>query len=159
MSFRLIGAAMIMFSSVMFGRMKISEERKKRALILGITDFVRGIRDHISHFRRPLAEIYNSLSIPALEPCGFIDQCRKNGIHTAWERISPMIPAESFAVMEEFVRRIGSGYREDELELCAYTIRRLESIGELASAELKKSEKLYRNLPPLAALSAVLLVL
>lgn len=159
MSFKLIGAAMILLASVMFGRMKITEERRKNTLIVGMTEFVRGIRDNISHFRRPLGEIFESLSIPALETCGFIDLCRKNGIHTAWESISPLLPKDTAAVLEEFVRRIGSGYREDELELCAYTLQRLESIGEAESAELEKREKLYRNLPPLAALSAVLLVL
>jgi len=159
MSFKLIGAAMVMLSSVMFGRMKIAEERGKNAMLTGMTELVRGIRDHISHFRRPLGEIYDSLSIPALESCGFMEILRKDSIEHAWESISPMMPKESAAVMEEFVRRLGSGYREDELELCAYTIRRLESMGEAMSAELKKREKLYRNLPPLAALSVVLLVM
>ena len=159
MTAKLIGGGLIMLASLLYGRMKIAEERKKSALAEGTVEFVRAVRDNISHYKKPLSEIFDSVRIDALERCGFLPACRSDGIRAAWETGTLKLPGKMSEIMCAFAERIGSGYREDELELCGYTLTQLEKHAEGVRTERENREKLYRNIPPLAALSAVLLVL
>ena len=158
MTVKIIGGALLILASVFYGRLKIHEERKKSSLAEASVEFVRAVRDSIAHYAKPLGEIYESVRIEALEECGFLPLCRTDGIRAAWRSGKLCIPGKMSGVMGEFSEKIGGGYREDELALCAHTLERMEKLTEQVREEREKSEKLYRNIPPIAALSLVLLV-
>jgi len=148
-----------MLAALLYGRMKIGEERKKTVLAQASVEFVRTVRDNIAHYAKPLSEIFSSMSITPLEECGFLPICREEGIRAAWDSGTLKLNEKMSGVMSEFAARIGSGYREDELELCAYTLAQLEKHAGEVGADCENRTKLYRNIPPLAALSVILLVL
>lgn len=159
MTVKMIGGALLILASVFYGRLKILEERRRFSLAEASVEFVRAVRDSIAHYAKPLSEICESVNIEPLEECGFLPLCRTDGIRMAWEAKKLPIPDKMRAVMGEFAERIGGGYREDELALCAHTLERLEKLAEEVRKERENREKLYRNIPPIAALSLVLLVL
>ena len=156
---KLVGAALLVAVAVMYGRMKILEERHKVALISGMEGLVLAIRDGIAHYKKPLGEIYSSFSSDVLEENGFLPRCRVDGIRAAWERTNMNLPPKMMELMNSFTVQIGSGYTEDELRLCGHTLEQIGRISAEALEEKNNREKLYINIPPLAALSAVLLFL
>ena len=125
MTVKIIGGALLILASVFYGRLKILEERRRFSLAEASVEFVRAVRDSIAHYAKPLSEICESVNIEPLEECGFLPLCRTDGIRMAWEAKKLPIPDKMRAVMGNFAERIGGGYREDELALCAIALSRL----------------------------------
>lgn len=154
---KIIGAVILLAAAVGYGYIRISEERKKAAEADALADLIRTIRGNIAHYMKPLPEIFLSCTGGILEDNGFLPLCRSKGIRAAWEAVPMKLPEKLRTVMTDFVSRIGGGYREDELHLCDYTLEQFDKVSREMRTEMENREKLYRTIPPLLALSAVLL--
>lgn len=96
--------------------------------------------DNSSGFRLPSASAHN----------GFQDT------------LSPLLSAlrePEYKVFSEFIEKLGHGYREDTLKLCAFTLSSLEESVVRAEAEHPSKVKLYTALPILSAVSLLVLLL
>lgn len=156
---KIFGALILLAASVAYGFMKIREERRKIELIDAFCELVRCIRENIAHYMKPLPQIFESYSGGVLEDNGFLGDCRTLGIHIAWERSSARMDLDEKArrVIGDFAESVGGGYREDELNLCGFTIAELEKIISSIREESAGREKMYRTIPPLLALSVMLI--
>lgn len=158
---KIIGGILLLAASVGFGLIKIREERRRIRLARAFCELVKHIRENIAHYMKPLPEIFRTADCPILEEHGFLGDCRERGIRLAWEKFSDsaenILPERVKRVLAEFSESIGGGYREDELNLCDYTIAELErAVREMTEDSVGK-EKIYRTIPPLVALSAMLI--
>lgn len=156
---KIIGAVILLAAAFGYGYLKIREERRKIAETDALCDLVSFIRQNIAHYMKPLPDIFAAYSdrCGLLEENGFIEICRTNGIRAAWEETVFHLPDNVREAMADFVRSIGGGYREDELHLCDYTLEQFEKAGLKMREEIKGKEKLYRTIPPLLALSVMLI--
>lgn len=156
---KIAGAIILLCAAVGYGFVKIREERRRIAEAEALAELVKYIRDNILHYMKPLPEIFASYASPLLEENGFLPDCREKGIGAAWERAVFHLPDKLNRTMTDFAYSVGGGYREDELSLCGYT---LDVIGEAVKTmrnEQDGKEKLYRTIPPLLALSVMLIFL
>lgn len=154
---KIIGALILLLCSVGYGFIRIREERRAAAEVEAFAGLIRTVRENIAHYMKPLPEIFASCSGGILEENGFLPLCREKGIRAAWREVPMKLTPKLRTVTEDFVSRIGGGYREDELHLCDYTLEQFEKAEKEMRTELGNREKLYRTIPPLLALSAVLL--
>lgn len=157
-----IGAVVLLVSSLIYGRQKIHAERRRLGLTEAMCEFVGEIGDSIEHRMRPLPDIFRSYRNQALEECGFLPAVRENGLRNAWDACAPCfreLDGRIFERMSAFCDEIGRGYREEELELCSLTIKQLRDECARLKNDSKNKEKLYRTIPPLMAMSAVLVLL
>ncbi len=152
-----VGALVLLLTSVGYGTLCIREERKQYHLLCGVVAFVQKIGENVRHFAKPLSEIYGMCGGTVSEE--FLRLCQKEGIRCAWEK-APLASDETWGkVMENFCFHIGTSFHEDCVHLCDYTLEQLKKEAGKQKEELEKREKLYRTLPPLAALSLVLLMI
>ena len=55
--------------------------------------------------------------------------------------------------------KVMRGYKDEEVALCKYTHMKLAECEEKLSSALKDKEKLYRTIPPMLALSVILILI
>lgn len=154
---KIIGAVFLLSSAVWYGYLKIRDERRKIAELEELCDLALYIRENIVHYMKPLPEIFASYSGGVLEKNGFLDDCRKFGIRVAWENSSLSLPENCNRAMCDFANSIGSGYRDDEINLCNFTLEQLCKAMQTMREEIAGKEKMYRTIPPLLALSVMLI--
>lgn len=154
---KIMGAVMLLAAAVGYGFVKIREERRKIAELDALCELVRYIRENIAHYMKPLPQIFASYNGGILEESGFLGDCRRYGIRTAWENSDLALPEKCRRAMCDFANSIGGGYREDELNLCDYTLEQIDKARLTMREELAGKEKMYRTIPPLLALSVMLI--
>ena len=162
MLYKLIGAVILMAASLIYGRQKVSEERRRLRLTEALCDLVKQVLDHIEHRLKPLPEIFRDYRNSELEACGFLEAVRGRGLREAWEKHGGCFRGLDGRMMTQisaFCLEIGRGYREDEVELCTFTLKQLQEECTRLKNDAKNREKLYRTIPPLMAMSAVLVLL
>ncbi len=160
--FRLLGIAVLLLASMLYGRKRIREERQKireaEALLL-LTEY---IAEQIEYTMKPLPEILAGFDSPLLCEMGFTGCAAEIGMRKAWERYRGRFQLKDGKIQSEFTsfcREIGRGYRKEELELCGLTAKHLRSELERMKGDAGNREKLYRTIPPLMVLSAALILL
>ncbi|MBQ4354860.1 MAG: stage III sporulation protein AB [Clostridia bacterium] len=154
-----IGAGILLLSAVGYGWVKIREERRRAAQTEAAQAMIGEIREQIAYFMKPLPEIFAAYRHPVLEECGFLPLCRQENLRAAWEKAPLCLPEKLMKVTQDFVGHIGGGYREDVLRICDYTLEQYEKVIREMHSELKNREKLYRTIPPLLAVSVLLLLI
>ncbi|MBQ8370669.1 MAG: hypothetical protein IJY35_11890 [Clostridia bacterium] len=162
MLYKAVGALILIAASLIYGRQKVLEERRKLRLTEALCDLVKQIGDNIDHRLRPLPEIFRTYRNEALEECGFLKSVRETGLREAWESRSAYFRMLDGKVSEQFSAfclEIGRGYREEEVKLCTFTAKQLQEECAKLRNDAKNKEKLYRTIPPLMAMSAVLVLL
>lgn len=159
---KLIGTAVLLSASVLYGRKKILEERRmirEGEALLGLTVH---IAEQIEYTMKPLPEILSGFDDGILLENGFLKAASEIGIREAWDnsRRKFRLPEKGMKqVFGRFCQEIGRGYRKEELELCSLTIRHLREEIEQLKKDIGNREKLYRTIPPLMVMSVVLILL
>ena len=151
------GAVLLLAAAGGYGLSRIREERLRLRELEAMAALVRTVRESIEHLSRPLPEIWARYADPFLEECGFLPVLREEGFAAALVRTG--ICSRDGDALREFAAALGKGYREEELALCRYTEERLEDRAQLLRKEAPARERLWRTIPWLAALSAVILLL
>ncbi len=157
--YKIAGGGLLLASAIFYGFFMVKKERVKVAELVSFRDFVRFISDNIEHRMIPIPDIVRECTIETLSHIGFLSSACQYGIMTAWEKGTWEMDGEAREVLGTFFLKIGRGYREDELDLCRYTIKRLEGILEKVQGDIKNKEKMYRTVPLMLALSVMLILL
>lgn len=156
------GSATLVFSTIYYGAVMIREERSKLTTADAICEMMRYVRDNIEHFMKPLPDIFASYRNDALERTGFLADVRENGLKYAQiDRHfgKNSVDTEVLAVLNDFCGKIGGGYRDDEIRLCDYSIAQIEKRTAKMKDDFSSKAKIYRTLPPLFALSVLLILI
>ena len=154
-----VGAALLVAASVGFGVSGVRTERRRRRELDACLALLRHIRENIGTLARPLPEIWDRFEDPVFRESGFLTVLRREGLSAALEAAPPMLGEGERALLAEFAASLGRGYREEQVALCRYTEEKLGDAAEALARSAADRERLWRSLPVLAALSAVLLML
>ena len=160
--YKLAGTAVLLLASLLYGRCKVMEERKKVHEFEALLDLVNCITDGIEYGMKPLPEIFAEYRNEILEKNGFLEMARKSGLRETWmayERKFSVSGGNGMKQFAGFCMKIGNGYKKEELELCGITRKRMEEELEKRKKDNGNREKLYRTIPPLMAMSLVLMLL
>ena len=103
----------------------------------------------------------NTLKTSASEliTSGFMEELNENGFQKALMSVQHMLPGEAMEILLPFAKRLGGGDREAETALCLRTAALLSELCEKLREKLPEKTKMYRALPLLCALSAVILII
>ena len=87
-----------------------------------------------------------------------MEMAKKHGLYYASEHYPMLQKNEVNRTLRTFAKKIGSGYKDEELNLCQYTYATLAECFEKEKAEFMKKAKMYKTLPIMFAISAALLL-
>lgn len=159
---KLIGAAVLLAASVIFGWNRIREEHRKIRDAEVLLELVEYIAEQIEYTMKPLPKILGTFEADALNGCGFLRISCEEGMWAGWERCKDKLSlpqGDLGRIFGDFCREIGKGYRKEELELCGLTMKRMKAEMDRSRNDIAGREKLYRTLPPLMMLSVILILL
>lgn len=162
MLYKLAGSVILVAASIVYGRKKVLDERRKLRETEVLCDLVKHVGESIEHTLKPLPEIFRYYHNEVLEECGFLQEIRESGLRQAWESRSEGMTGVDDNVNQQFsvfCREIGRGYRNEEVELCNLTLKRLQDECARLRNDSKNKEKLYKTIPPLMAMSVALMLL
>lgn len=157
---KILGALLLLISSLCFGNSMIKGEAEKINESLAIAELIKYVRDNIEHFVKPLPDIFLSYKNELLEKNGFLTFVRKNGIQKSAEKIDDFFHCDRdvISIFRKFCSDIGGGYRDEEIRLCSFSLSQLERKIEKIKNDHLSKVKMYRTIPPLFALSVVLIL-
>lgn len=155
----MIGAAMPVLASIVYGRMKIREMRRRLFEISAFLRLVRYIGDNVEHFMKPIPEIIAGYEDGYLDSIAFLDNARKIGLFEAWRGGEFLLSGEGRDILDSYFSSVGGGYLDDEKKLTSYTEKRLEALLEAETAASKDKERIYKTVPPMLAGSVVLILI
>lgn len=156
---RLCGGTVFIVCVMLWGRERAASLYNRQRLTKALASFTAFCGERISSFRDPLNVIFDSFENDILDEFGFISVLREKGIAAAAEMMSPALLKEDAALLTEFSKKIGGENPESQYALCSYVSAALEAGSQKQLEELAVRAKMYRLLPPLAALSAVILLI
>ena len=154
---KLLGALTVVLSSVWWGVGKVRHERRKTDELDAFCDLVAFIGENISHFVRPLPEIYAEYTDGFPRGSAFAEVLRAEGMNAAIDTLAVNEDDACARDMYSFAERIGGGFREEQTELCEYTRSRLLAVCEKRKTTAKEREKLYLTIPLLLSFAAILM--
>ena len=154
-----LGGLILLAASVGYGQARIAEEKRRRGELEALIALVSVIRGEIGALSRPLSDIWASFSSPALEKNGFLPALRRDGFVRALAAADWRLTEDERAPLLPFAASLGKTYREEQVALCRRTEEKLGAVLSALEKNGAEREKLWRTLPPLAALSAILLFL
>ena len=133
------------------------ESANLRALIL----LIERIRTRIECFRQPLCDIYDGFSNDALDPIGFTDDLKTNGLSFALikNRSALCLRNDTFALLNEFALSLGKSYASEQVRLCLDTKESLNERLSQIERELPSKSRLSLTLSAAAAAMTAILFL
>lgn len=161
MGFRLIGMLFLCMTAFFLCRAIRQLEEKRIRQTEGFLLLLRHLRAMISCYRAPVREIYDGVSSPALEECGFLAVLAERGdfgaaIDSCRDRL--LLRDEEIRLLSSFGRELGGSYREEEVESCSYYIGELERAYAALREEHPKRVRLSRSLVITGTLMLVILL-
>ncbi len=155
---RICGLILLLSASVGVSFTLIGREAKRIRELEGICELIRYIKNNIDSFLMPLEGIFLSFHCDELEKCGFEAEMKAHGLAAAAGADFLSVDGKALGALSAFAGSLGTGFRDDEVKRCEYY---LELFGALAVSEKEKAARnrdMYRYLPPLAALSLILVL-
>ena len=156
---KIAGGVILILCAVLWGRERCAALRKRCEITAALGAFVRYTGERIGSFRDPLDVIFAAYSDKCLEECGFLPVLRESGALAAAKTLSASLTEKDARTFISFADRLGGGYEESQLALCTYTASSLEQSAAGQEQAMGEKLKLYRLLPALAAVSAVILLI
>ena len=149
------GIVFILLSSVLLGRSLSCGIDSSLVLNETFLSFVMYINTSIKTARTPLQTIFSSFT----DECGFADAVRGKGLEKAIDERKSEMTAETYEAMTYLAQNLGGIDANSQFEICEYTEKRLRKEIEKLKKDLSEKKRMYRMLPILAGLSAIILIL
>lgn len=146
-------------ASLVYGRLKIRELRRRLLEISSFLKLVKYIGDNVEHFMKPIPEILSGFEDGYLGSVDFISDARTYGLRSAWQKGEFLMSEEVRGILDAYFSSVGGGYLDDEKKLTSYTEKRLEALLESEIAASKDKERIYKTVPPMLAGSIVLILI
>lgn len=156
---RIIGSAILLCVSIILSQAITSTVRKREVELVEICDLIRFIRNNIDSFLTPIGAILSGYSSPALKRCGFTSAMHISGLAAAVNTDGISLFGNERELLSAFAEKLGLGYREEEVRLCDYYLAEFTEIAKREKEENDKKSRMYRYLPPLAALSLIIILI
>ena len=154
-----IGIVLLCGSIIGFGLSYTSALRDERACLEELISLCDMIHTRIECFKQPTGDIFRDFSSPYLDKCGFNGVLKSDGIRAATDSYcsSLPLPKRSLDALRELSYKLGSGYAEEELRLCARI--RNEFRAELAALNKAFPDRMKLSLTLSCAAAAMAAIL
>lgn len=153
------GSALIFAASVGISYLLVSERCRRIRAYEALCALVAFIKGNIEAFGTPVDNILENCRIEYFESCDFGEVLRREGLEAASSRRLLPLGIDAELDFEAFAENLGKGYRDEELKRCDYYLSRFDSYLAKEREALARYTPMYRYLPPLGALSVVILLI
>lgn len=155
----IFGAVAIFTSSVLFGLYLCEQSKKRISEYSAVISLITEIKNNIGRFMTPIDGILSVFSNDRLEKTGFLPHARRYGLADAAASDFLSVSREARSLLIAFSEKLGCGMKEEEMSRCDYYISALTEIYDRERESARENQKLCRFLPPLGALSLIILLL
>lgn len=135
-------------------RLRIDENRYRQALSCAVA-IVRHTERKIRLYGSPTEDILADFETDRGQAILSVGGTFRDAVAPV---LTPLTGQES-KIFSEFIDKLGTGYKEDALRLCAYTLSCLEERMEIVEKEHPARVRLYTAIPILSAASLLVLLL
>lgn len=159
MNLQVCGIGILIVSAVYYSYVLIHHAGIRLSQLEDTGALILFIRNHIESFMTPITEILRSFKGYSVYFEEFVCAAQELGMCEAMECGKLEIGPDAEKVLFEFSKKIGSGFKEDELRLCNYCHSAITEILKKEREDLNRKMKMYKTLPIMTAMSAVLILL
>lgn len=154
-SLKLIGGGLIIGVGITAALLGIRRERQRLRILESWIDLISDIRNQIDLYLTPLDEILQKTELFALSSSKKATSISLQSLfnNTAWG-----LDEEEKRLIGGFVREIGDGYREDQVQKCDYYLNGLRSLRASRAAELSPRIRVMLALGLCASLGTAILL-
>ena len=151
-----VDGALLFAASLGVSIMLTYESKRRIQNIEAVIRLIEFIKRNIDSFLTPLNGIYTEYSCDVLERCGFSEEMKTQGLKSAVECGYLHLPEKMDDAFLSFAEKLGEGYRDEEVKRCEYYLGIFADLAEGEREKARKNRDLYRYIPPLGALSLLL---
>ena len=155
----IIGGALILASSLGISVYLISEGKRRICACEAVCALITFIKQNIEAFGTPIDGILDTCRIDYLDNCAFGEVMRQKGLPSAASEGILTLGKEAQNDFETFAENIGKGYRDEEIKRCDYYLSRFELHLAEERERYERYTPMYRYLPPLGAMSVIIMLL
>ena len=159
MILKLAGAAMVLLSSAVMGAYAANAYSRRVTSTEEIAAFIKYVKRNIESFNMSVSEIFSSYTSEHFETTGFLDAMRADGLSAAIAGGYLTLTREAEREFAEFASRLGSEYTDAEVKRCEYYVNVFEDLLKTERENASVNGRLYRLLPPLGAVSLIILLI
>ena len=156
---KLVGAVMILVSSAVMGTYIANVYSRRVTSTEAVADFIKYIKRNIESFSMPVGEMVTAYTSEHFELTGFLEAMRADGLSEAIEGGYLTLSGKAEREFAEFASRLGSDYTEGEVKRCEYYTGVFEDLLKAERENVSTNGRLYRLLPPLGAVSLIILLI
>lgn len=154
-----VGISLLLISALLYSFVLIKNEKRKIAQLKDMCALVLYIRRNIDAFMTPVNEILDSFEGYGDAFSEYMTAAKKYGLPYASDQCQLIQNGEVVRIFTDFTKKIGSGYKADELNLCQYCYAQLEDCLKRETEDSLKKTTMYKTLPIMSALSVILIFL
>ncbi len=159
MILKLVGAVMVLVSSAVFGSYAANVYSRRGISAEEVAAFIKYIKRNIESFSMPVGEILSTYESEHFERTGFLDAMRADGLTEAIRGGYLTLSGTAEREFLEFASRLGSDYTDGEIKRCEYYVNLFEELSKTEKENASTNGRLYRLLPPLGAVSLIILLI
>lgn len=154
---KLIGAMLLVISSALLSVTLCTEARRRVRAAASLHAMMLFITNRVECFLQPVDTILLAYENDFLEECGFLPEVRQHGLSAALDRVH--FNTEYDSALRRFAEQSGGGYKTEQLALCREFADFFREKADSAAAALPGRLKMGAGLPPLAAVSILLMLM
>lgn len=155
----LAGAVFVLSAALAVSGSLLSKGKRRIEVLDALCKLIEYIKQNIDTFGTPVGEIVAHYGYSVLDKYAFGDAMRKDGLCSAAVQKLLPIGEEAQNDLAAFAENIGEGYRDEEVRRCGYYLSRFEAHLAEEKEHYAKNIPLYRYLPLLAGVSALILLI
>lgn len=156
---KILGSLILFAASCAISRIIYYNRRQTIKTYRELILLVEYIKRNISSYRTPVGVILRGYHSEYFDRTDFGDTLRNIGLSTAFEKCSLPISKEALEILTDFAVKLGSDYADNEIKRCDECLAHLTYCENKASESLEKNRDLYRFIPPLGAVSVIIMLI
>lgn len=157
--FKTAGAALMVASAFITGRMLAARQRATVRQIAGFLHVFRDLRSGIAYDRAPVGDILSRVEQEVAAACSG-GGWQANGVDlSSWVASCDILSDGLSRLLKKASAELGRGYREEQIAVCDRYIAALEAQHREGMSRLREQTRLFTTLLPAMAVGAVLLLI
>ncbi len=155
---KIIGSILILASCYLIGNNLSRNAEITMKITESLISFTSYIGTSIKTLRIPLKNIYSNFENEDLTEIGFISELKELGLSKAVEKLEGILTQEGLNAMNYLNSNLGGIDINDQYNLCLHVENKLKVELENIKKKYKEKRRMYRLLPILCGISAIILL-
>ena len=148
---KIIGSIFIIFASIVSSYYYEKKLKNNIANLENLCNFIVFAKNRIKYFSTPIKQIIDDYP----EKTAFLSCLFNGNDNCSLNFLEASIRNDIF----NFFNSIGRGFKNEQLDLCDYTISSIESAKNMLKEEFSKKTKIFRSLSLFAGLGCIILII